>query len=148
MTTKPQTALTKTNLATECPEVEIVSTNDPVKLAASMPDEELLTHLKTQLGGLQCKIEENRPYLLEAHARFSQLGRRTPIRGFPSWSEWVRIELHVHIRTAQRCISKPNNQPVAEDILRLADSLADDNATNDDELRRVNYRNRVSIRMR
>ncbi len=33
-------------------------------------------------------------------------------------------------------MSKPNNQPVAEDILRLADSLANDNATNDDELRR------------
>jgi Zn-dependent peptidase ImmA (M78 family) len=33
-------------------------------------------------------------------------------------------------------MSKPNNEPVAEDILRLADSLADDNATNDDELRR------------
>jgi hypothetical protein len=33
-------------------------------------------------------------------------------------------------------MSKPNNQPLAEDILRLADSLADDNATNNDELRR------------
>src|SRR5580700_3433632 len=33
-------------------------------------------------------------------------------------------------------MSKPNNEPLAEDILRLADSLANDNATNDDELRR------------
>ncbi len=33
-------------------------------------------------------------------------------------------------------MSKPNNQPLAEDILRLADALVDDNATNDDELRR------------
>ena len=33
-------------------------------------------------------------------------------------------------------MSKPNHEPLAEDILRLADSLADDNATNDDELRR------------
>jgi hypothetical protein len=33
-------------------------------------------------------------------------------------------------------MSKPNNEPLADDILRLADSLADDNATNDDELRR------------
>jgi hypothetical protein len=33
-------------------------------------------------------------------------------------------------------MSKPNNEPLAEDILRLADSVADDNATNDDELRR------------
>jgi Zn-dependent peptidase ImmA (M78 family) len=33
-------------------------------------------------------------------------------------------------------MSKPNNEPVAEDILRLADSVADDNATNDDELGR------------
>jgi Zn-dependent peptidase ImmA (M78 family) len=33
-------------------------------------------------------------------------------------------------------MSKPNNEPLAEDILRLADSLVDDNATNDDELRR------------
>jgi hypothetical protein len=33
-------------------------------------------------------------------------------------------------------MSKPNNEPLAEDILRLVDSLADDNATNDDELRR------------
>jgi hypothetical protein len=33
-------------------------------------------------------------------------------------------------------MSKPNNEPLAEGILRLADSLADDNATSDDELRR------------
>jgi Zn-dependent peptidase ImmA (M78 family) len=33
-------------------------------------------------------------------------------------------------------MSKSNNEPLAEGILRLADSLADDNATNDDELRR------------
>ena len=33
-------------------------------------------------------------------------------------------------------MSKPNNEPLAEDILRLADSLVDDNVTNDDELRR------------
>jgi Zn-dependent peptidase ImmA (M78 family) len=33
-------------------------------------------------------------------------------------------------------MSKPNNEPLAEDILRLADSLADDNAPNNDELRR------------
>jgi Zn-dependent peptidase ImmA (M78 family) len=33
-------------------------------------------------------------------------------------------------------MSKPNHEPLAEDILRLADSLADDSATNDDELRR------------
>src|SRR5260370_11182246 len=31
---------------------------------------------------------------------------------------------------------KPNNEPLAQDILRLADSLADDNATIDDELGR------------
>jgi hypothetical protein len=107
MTVKPQTALAKIDLATECPEVEIVPTNDPVKLAASMENEELLTHLKTQLGGLQHKIEENRPYLIEAHSRFSQQGRRIPISGFPSWSEWVRINLHVHIRTAQRWLTPP-----------------------------------------
>src|SRR3984957_1673640 len=33
-------------------------------------------------------------------------------------------------------MSKPNNQPLAEDILRLADSLVDDPITNVDELRR------------
>jgi hypothetical protein len=110
VSTKPQTALAKTDIATQCPEVEIVPTNDPVKLAASMENEELLTHLKTELGGLQRKIDENRPYLLEAHSRFSQQGRRTPIPGFPSWSEWVRINLHVHIRTAQRWLAPPKEE--------------------------------------
>src|SRR5580698_1552393 len=33
-------------------------------------------------------------------------------------------------------MSKPNNQPLAEDILRLADSLVDDPVANVDELRR------------
>jgi Zn-dependent peptidase ImmA (M78 family) len=33
-------------------------------------------------------------------------------------------------------MSKPNNEALAEDILRLADSLMDDNPTNEDELRR------------
>jgi Zn-dependent peptidase ImmA (M78 family) len=33
-------------------------------------------------------------------------------------------------------MSKPNNEPLAEGILHLADSIVDDNATNDDELRR------------
>lgn len=110
MTTAPKTALEKIDLATECPEVEIISADDPVKHAASMQSEELLTHLKTQLGGLQRKIEENRPYLLEAHSRFSQQGRRNPIPGFPSWSEWVRIELHVNIRTVQRWLAPPKEE--------------------------------------
>jgi hypothetical protein len=41
MTTAPQTAPAKTDLATQCPEVEIVQQNDPTKHAASLKDTEL-----------------------------------------------------------------------------------------------------------
>jgi hypothetical protein len=47
----------------------------------------------------------DRPYLLEARDRFAQPGRRVPVPGNPTWTEWVNNNLHVTVRRVQQLLS-------------------------------------------
>lgn len=96
------------DLTTKCPEVkgEIVAPDDLTKQAASLNDAELLQHLQTTFR----TIKDNLPYLREARERFGAPGRRLPVEGKPTWSEWVQMNLHVHIRTVQRWLAPPREQ--------------------------------------
>lgn len=91
------------NLATSGREVEIVHPNDPVKHAASLKDTELLEHLQKSFR----TIRDSSPYLREARDRFAAPGRRLPVPGRPTWSQWVQANLHVNIRTVQRWLAAP-----------------------------------------
>lgn len=111
MTTKPQTALSKTDdLRASC--AEVVQPGESDKIAASLNDNELLDHLKTHLGGIHRTLQENLPYLRVARERFSAPGRRLPVPGNPTWSKWIVDNLHCHPSTVRRWLAPPKVKPL------------------------------------
>ena len=85
----------------------ILQAGDLEKHAASLKHEELLAHVKTAFGGLRDTMEQNLPYLVEARKRFAKPGRRVPVEGKPTWTEWVKANLQVDVRTVQRWLAPP-----------------------------------------
>jgi hypothetical protein len=53
------------------------------------------------------KLRELIPYLREARRRWAQPGRRVPVPGRPSWSEWITQNLHVTPRRVRQLLSEP-----------------------------------------
>ncbi len=53
-----------------------------------------------------CELREIIPYLREAHDRWAQPGRRVPVPGKPTWTEWVQTNLHVTVRRVQQLLSE------------------------------------------
>jgi len=111
-----------TDLATECrqvPTLEILQTGDTEKHAASLKDEELLAHVETTLHNLR----DNLPYLREARDRFAKPGRRLPLAGNPTWTEWVTAKLGKSVRTVQRWLQEPKEKQEKKirPVRRLAD---------------------------
>jgi len=51
-------------------------------------------------------LREALPYLREACNRFAQPGRRVPVPGNPTWTEWVQTNLHVTVRRVQQLLSE------------------------------------------
>lgn len=74
---------------------------DPERLAQTMDDEELLFRCEDGFRDLREVI----PYLREARDRFAQPGRRVPVPGNPTWTEWVQTNLHVTVRRVQQLLS-------------------------------------------
>jgi hypothetical protein len=133
MTTALQTVIEKpaTDLATSVaglPAPYILQPGDLEEHAASLKDEELLTHVKTAYGGAQDTIQQNLPYLLEARNRFAKQGQRVPVEGNPTWTQWVKANLQVNVRTVQRWLAGPTAKalpPKKEKQLRAVKSLKD-----------------------
>jgi hypothetical protein len=50
------------------------------------------------------KLKEINPYLREARQRFGQPGRRVPVEGNPTWTEWVEQNLGVTVRRVQQLL--------------------------------------------
>jgi hypothetical protein len=135
MTTALQIVLDErtTDLATSVaglPAPCILQPADLEKHAASLEDKELLEHVKSVLGGVRNTIQKNLPYLLEARNRFASPGQRVPVEGEPTWTEWVRDNLQVDVRTVQRWLATPKTkalQPAARKVkgLRPLEELRD-----------------------
>lgn len=53
------------------------------------------------------KLRELIPYLREARRRWAQPGRRVPVVGRPSWTEWITQNLHVTPRRVRQLLSEP-----------------------------------------
>jgi DNA (cytosine-5)-methyltransferase 1 len=51
-------------------------------------------------------LMEIAPYLREARDRWAQPGRRVPVPGKPTWTEWVETNLHVTVRRVQQILSE------------------------------------------
>jgi hypothetical protein len=49
-------------------------------------------------------LREAIPYLREARDRFAQPGRRVPVLGNPTWTEWVEQNLNVTVRRVQQLL--------------------------------------------
>ena len=110
------------------PVAEILQPGDLEKHAASLKDEELLAHLKTAFSGVRETLQHNLPYLLAARSRFAHPGQRLPVEGKPTWTQWVRDNLRVDIRTVQRWLAAPKTQalpPKKEKQLRPVTPLED-----------------------
>jgi hypothetical protein len=54
------------------------------------------------------KLRELIPYLREARRRWAQPGRRVPVPGRPSWTEWITRNLHVTPRRVQQLLNEPS----------------------------------------
>lgn len=77
-------------------------------LAKTLTDAELVERC---MQGFR-KLKEIVPYLREARERFAKPGRRVPVAGNPTWTEWVTQNLGVTIRTVQRLLQerKPHDK--------------------------------------
>jgi hypothetical protein len=54
------------------------------------------------------KLRDLIPYLREARRRWSQPGRRVPVPGRPTWTQWITQNLHVTPRRVQQLLSEPS----------------------------------------
>lgn len=64
------------------------------------------------------KLKEIVPYLREARERFAQRGRRVPVPGKPTWSEWVDQNLGVTVRRVNQLLRMPEESQRREKISR------------------------------
>lgn len=54
------------------------------------------------------KLRDLIPYLREARRRWAQPGRRVPVPGRPTWTQWITQNLHVTPRRVQQLLSEPS----------------------------------------
>jgi hypothetical protein len=78
----------------------LLTATDPVR---TLSDAELLEKC---VQGFK-KLRELIPYLREARRRWAQPGRRVPVPGRPSWTEWITQNLHVTPRRVRQLLSEP-----------------------------------------
>jgi len=81
------------------PAAELVHPED---LAKTLSDSELVEKCVQGFRDLREAI----PYLREARDRFAQPGRRVPVPGNPTWTEWVQMNLHVTVRRVQQLLTE------------------------------------------
>jgi len=84
------------------PRTEVVRPPDPEAVAKALSDSELVEKCVQGFRDLREAI----PYLREARQRFAQPGRRVPVPGNPTWTEWVHNNLHVTVRRVQQLLSE------------------------------------------
>ncbi len=54
------------------------------------------------------KLRDLIPYLREARRRWAQPGRRVPVLGRPTWTQWITQNLRVTPRRVQQLLSEPS----------------------------------------
>jgi hypothetical protein len=82
------------------PDFQVKPADDFVR---TLPDAELVDKC---VQGFK-KLRELIPYLREARRRWAQAGRRVPVPGRPSWTEWIVQNLHVTPRRVRQLLSEP-----------------------------------------
>lgn len=86
---------------------------------SSLSDPALIAHLRKHtfgpIKGLYKRLKAQLPYIREARKRWGNKfqGRRVPVPGRPSWTEFVEQELGVSIRTLQKWLAEDDQQNAA-----------------------------------
>jgi hypothetical protein len=83
------------------PTGEILTAEDKEQHAKSLSDADLLAKVQDTFRNWR----QNIPYICEARDRFAQPGRRVPVPGNPTWTEWVERHLGVGIRRVQQLLA-------------------------------------------
>ena len=112
---------------------------------AKLSNHQLIAYLRKHFFGPAKRLwRDHLPYMRLAHKRFSQPGRRIPIKGRPTWTQFCKLELGVDIRTVQRWLSdKPCPKTLRqqydavdiahlEKVARAAQDLAEGDPDNPD----------------
>jgi len=84
------------------PDGHLAEQCDPERFAKTLTDSELVERCVQGFRSLREII----PYLREARDRWAQPGRRVPVPGKPTWTEWVETNLHVTMRRVQQLLSE------------------------------------------
>ena len=81
-------------------EEQVASFLSAEDFARTLPDADLVACC---VQGFR-KLKDIIPYLREARSRWAHPGRRVPVAGEPTWSEWVERNLGVSIRRVQQLL--------------------------------------------
>jgi DNA (cytosine-5)-methyltransferase 1 len=84
------------------PDEHLTQQCDPDRFVRTLTDSELVERC---VQGLRT-LREIAPFLREARDRFAQPGRRVPVPGNPTWTEWVEANLNVTVRRVQQLLSE------------------------------------------
>jgi hypothetical protein len=93
----PPTSLTTTVILTK---------SGKVKHAENMTDDELVRHVESKLRPVGRELRSLVPFLREARDRFARPGRRVPVPGQPSYSEWIHQNIGVSDRHIRRLLAE------------------------------------------
>jgi hypothetical protein len=91
-----------------CPSISpviCVSESEGEKCAENMTDVELVRHVESKLRPVGETLRSLIPFLLVARFRFSCPGRRVPIAGQPTFTEWIRKNIGVSDRHVRRLLA-------------------------------------------
>jgi hypothetical protein len=90
---------------------------------AKLTDHQLITHLKKHFGPAKRHWQRELPYLLDAYRRFSQPGRRVPVKGRPTLTEFCQRVLGINIRTLQRWVAEAEGRSPTKHIRQKYDAI-------------------------
>jgi hypothetical protein len=82
-----------------------MSESEKKRHAEGMTDEELARHVESRLRPLGESLRNNIAYIREAHDRFAHPGRRVPIPGRPTFTQWIRQNLGISGRHVRRLLA-------------------------------------------
>ena len=84
---------------------------DKEKHAESMTDLELARHVESRLRPVGESLRNNIAYIREARERFAHPGRRVPVIGRPTFTEWIRQNLGISDRHVRRLLAEAKEPP-------------------------------------
>ena len=83
----------------------VLSEAEKEKHAESMTDEELAGYVESKLRPVGETLRRNIAYIREARDRFAHPGRRVPVPGQPTFTQWIKQNLGISDRHVRRLLA-------------------------------------------